>query len=170
MAVAAVYAQEDEDFTLWVDCQAVVSGFAKLEMVADDHKNFYAGVWRIVRAALKENGCRMVVKKIKAHRLRSDVRDEELFWWKGNEAADKWAKIGAEDRNEFWGDAAERILTGNLYKARAVIKWLSEGLWPDGRASGKVINRCARADFDRAPNAKPGQTRPGQTTSQPNLP
>ena len=39
MAAAAVYAPEDGELTLWVDCQAVVSGFAKLETIADDHKN-----------------------------------------------------------------------------------------------------------------------------------
>lgn len=46
MAAAAVYAPDQADFTLWADCQSVVSGFAQLETVADDHKNFYAGIWR----------------------------------------------------------------------------------------------------------------------------
>ena len=67
MAAAAVYAPEEGELTLWVDCQAVVSGLAKLETIADDHKNYYAGIWRIVRAALDENLCRFTVKKIKAH-------------------------------------------------------------------------------------------------------
>ena len=83
MAAAAVYAPDDAEFTLWVDCQSVVSGFAKLESIADDHNNFYAGVWRRVRAALKESGCRMTVKKIKAHRLVADVPEAEMYWWKG---------------------------------------------------------------------------------------
>jgi hypothetical protein len=151
MAAAAVYAPEQADFTLWADCQSVVSGFAQLERVADDHKNYYAGIWRIVRAALKDNGCRMSVKKVKAHRLVADVPEAEMFWWKGNEAADKWAKLGAEDRNEAWGDLVDKILTGNLRKARAVVSWLGEGEWPDGRALGKHKGCCARADFDLKP-------------------
>ena len=31
MAAAAVYAPEDGELTLWVDCQAVVNGYARLE-------------------------------------------------------------------------------------------------------------------------------------------
>jgi hypothetical protein len=77
-----------------------------------------------------------------------------MFWWKGNEAADKWAKLGAEDRNEAWGDLVDKILTGNLYKARAVVTWLGAGDWPDGRALGKIKGRCARADFDLRPKPK----------------
>jgi hypothetical protein len=154
MAAAAVYAPEDAEFTLWADCATVVSGFAQLERVADDHKNYYAGIWRIVRAALKDNGCRMMVKKVKAHRLVADVPEAEMFWWKGNEAADKWAKLGAEDRNEAWGNLVDKILTGNLRKARAVVTWLAEGVWPDGRALGKCKGRCARADFDLKPRPK----------------
>ena len=49
----------------------------------------------------------MLVKKVKAHRLAADVPESEMFWWKGNEAADKWAKLGAEDRNEAWGDLVD---------------------------------------------------------------
>ena len=64
---------------------------------------------------------------VKAHRLAADVPEAEMFWWKGNEAADKWAKLGAEDRNEAWGDLVDKILTGNLRKARAVVSWLGEG-------------------------------------------
>ena len=154
MAAAAVYAPENAEFTLWADCQSVVSGFAQLEKVADDHKNYYAGIWRIVRAALKDNGCRMSVKKVKAHRLVADVPEAEMFWWKGNEAADKWAKLGAEDRNEAWGDLVDKILTGNLRKARAVVTWLGDGDWPDGRALGKSKGCCARADFDLKPRPK----------------
>ena len=94
------------------------------------------------------------MKKVKAHRLVADVPEEEMFWWKGNEAADKWAKIGAEDRNEAWGDLVSKIITGNLYKARAVVTWLGAGEWPDGRALGKIKGRCARADFDHRPRPK----------------
>ena len=68
-----------------------------------------------------------------------------MFWWQGNESADKWAKLGADDRNEAWGDLVDKILTGNLHKARAVVTWLGEGAWPDGRALGKCMGRCARS-------------------------
>ena len=95
-----------------------------------------------------------MVKKVKAHRLAADVPESEMFWWKGNEAADKWAKLGAEDRNEAWGDLVDKILTGNLRKARAVVTWLGEGEWPDGRALGKCKGRCARADLDLRPRPK----------------
>ena len=130
------------------------SGFAQLEVIADDHKNFYAGIWRIVRAALRDNGCNMSVKKVKAHRLVADVPEDEMFWWQGNESADKWAKLGADDRNEAWGDLVNKILTGNLHKARAVVTWLGGGVWPDGRALGKCMGRCARADLDLRPRPK----------------
>ncbi len=59
-----------------VDCQAVVSGFAKSETIAEDHKNLYAGTLRIVRRVIEENGCRITVRKIKAHRLEEDIVDE----------------------------------------------------------------------------------------------
>jgi hypothetical protein len=154
LAAAAVYAPDDADFTLWADCQSVVSGFAQLEVIADDHKNFYAGIWRIVRAALRDNGCNMSVKKVKAHRLVADVPDSEMFWWQGNEAADRWAKLGADDRNEAWGDLVDKILTDNLHKARSVVKWLAEGAWPDGRALGKCMGRVARADLDLRPKPR----------------
>ena len=95
-----------------------------------------------------------MVKKVKAHRMAADVPESEMFWWKGNEAADKWAKLGAEDRNEAWGDLVDKILTGNLRKARAVVTWLGEGVWPDGRALGKCKGRCARADLDLRPRPK----------------
>jgi hypothetical protein len=110
MAAAAVHAPEDSNFTLWADCQAVVSGLAQLETIADDHKNYHAGIWRIARAALQENGCRMQVKKVKAFRDRADVPEGELTQWLGNEAADKLAKTVALDRNEAWGDLAEKNL------------------------------------------------------------
>ncbi len=50
-----------------------------------------------------------------------DVAADEMRLWLGNEAADKWAKLGALDRNEEWANLAERILTSNLWKAREVI-------------------------------------------------
>ena len=59
LAAAAVHAPPNGILIIWADCQAVVSGFAQLETVADDHKNLYAGIWRIVRSALEENGCKM---------------------------------------------------------------------------------------------------------------
>ncbi len=37
MAVAVVPGSEDGELDLWVDCQAVVSGFANPELVADDY-------------------------------------------------------------------------------------------------------------------------------------
>jgi hypothetical protein len=62
----------------------VVSGFAKLAVVADDHnKKFYAGVWRVARSAIEEDGCRITVKGIKAHRLDADVAEEARMGWLG---------------------------------------------------------------------------------------
>ncbi len=68
-------APDDGELPVWVDRQAVVNGFAKLETIADDHKNHCAGIWRIVRSVLEENGCRCTVKKIKVRRLKSEVPD-----------------------------------------------------------------------------------------------
>ncbi len=99
MAVAATNAPEEGGITLWCDCQVVVSGFADLEDVADHHKVFYAGMWRVVRSAIEENGCRTTVKKIKAPRQEADIAEEDRMGWLGNEAADEWAKIGARGRN-----------------------------------------------------------------------
>ncbi len=47
MAAAAVYALEEGELTLWVDCQVVVSGFAKLETIAYDIRIIMQayGVW-----------------------------------------------------------------------------------------------------------------------------
>ncbi len=49
MAAAAVHAPQDGELILRVDCQTVVSGCAKLETIADDHKNYCAGIWCVVR-------------------------------------------------------------------------------------------------------------------------
>ncbi len=45
------------------------------------------------------NCCKLTIKKIEAHRVAAEVPEDEIQRCKGNEAADKWAKIGAEDRN-----------------------------------------------------------------------
>ena len=122
--------------------------------MADDHKTFYAGIWRIVRSALEDNGCTMYVKKVKAHRAVEDVAADDMRLWTSNEAADKWAKLGSLDRNEEWADLAERILTGNLWKARAVVSWLGKLEWLDGRALGKVKSVVMRAEVNRQPRAR----------------
>ena len=81
MAVVAVNALEDGESDLWVDCQAVVSGFANLELVADGRRNPYAGILRVVRSALEGNGCRIRVRKIKTHRDKADVAGRRGLDW-----------------------------------------------------------------------------------------
>ncbi len=76
MANAAATAPHEGGLDLRADCQAVVSGFANLEFVADDYKNNYAGILRVARFALEENGCRTRARKFKAHRERADVAEE----------------------------------------------------------------------------------------------
>ncbi len=49
---------------------------------ADDHRNPYAGIWRVVRSALEGNDCRIRVREIKAHRDKADVAEEDLIGWR----------------------------------------------------------------------------------------
>ena len=90
------------------------------------------------------------VVKVKAHRDRRHISEEEQPVWAGNEAADGWAKRASDDRNEQWGDAVEKLLCSNLHKARRVVRWLAAGSWPDPRSLGKHARAVERADRDMA--------------------
>jgi hypothetical protein len=70
LPVAAAKAPEGDAMDLWVDCQAVGSGFQNLIAIADDHNNFHAGSWRVIRMAIEENV--YAVMKIKARRVCQD--------------------------------------------------------------------------------------------------
>ena len=89
---------------IWADCAAVVQGYAKLPAIADDPRNTHAGYWRMVRQHLPVRDG-VAVRKVKAHRARADVPEDELAVWAGNEEADLWAKRAADDRNGQWGCA-----------------------------------------------------------------
>ncbi len=89
--------------------------------------------------------------KIKAHTDRQDAAEEDLEGWL-DEAADQKAKVGALDRSEAWGNAVGKLLTHNLRHARAVMTWLAQGVWTDGRMLGKIeqLARSADADMPKA--------------------
>ncbi len=125
----------------------MVSGFAKLEPLRTTTNTTMRAYGALSGLLWKKIVAGSLLKRSKAHRVAAEVPEDDMQRWKGNEAADKWVKIGAQDRNETWGNLVDKILTGNLYKARAVVTWLGQGEWPDGRALGKIKGMAARADF-----------------------
>ncbi len=68
----------------------------------------------------------------------------------GDEAADAWAKTGALDRNEAWSNAVHKLLTSNLGKAREAVRWLAQGVRPDGKLPRQIQSRVRKADVNRA--------------------
>ena len=132
-----------------VDCQAVVLGFAARLALADDVHSMYAGIWRLINEALANSGASVEVFKVKAHQdPLVDRQGEALANFLGNDAADRWAKQASSDRCSIvlMNEVESRLLS-NLSRARRVVSWLAEGIWPDskvlGRAAGRSGNRVA---------------------------
>ncbi len=63
----------------------------------------------------------------------------------GSENVDLLAKHVATDRfSVAFMDLAEAEFTGQLLKARRVVAWLADQVWPDSKALGKVPGAQAR--------------------------
>ncbi len=70
--------------------------------------------------------------------------------WLGNEAADVLAKTGAVDIAEAWDMLLTKHLTSDLRKARELVRWLAQGVLPDGRLLREIHSQVFKADVDRA--------------------
>jgi hypothetical protein len=118
----------------------VISGFAQRLWLADDDRALHAGTWRLINQAMDRSPLVAVdVFKTKAHRSVEQVLPEELKDFLGNEAVDLLAKQAATDRTSIeLMKLVEAELSGQLAKARRVVQWLADQVWPDSKASGKA--------------------------------
>jgi hypothetical protein len=135
----------DSKIRIGMDCQAVVDGWKKRVRLGQEANCLHAGHWRFINEFMDMHQPDVQVFKIKAHREKSSVPQEEMADYLGNDLADVWAKQAAGDRTSvLLMDSADEILTQNLAKARKVVSWLAAGSWPNGKELGRPPGRGVR--------------------------
>ena len=81
-------------------CDTVVLGHKTIDQLADSYNHIHAGIWRKVGGISLDKNLQVVVTKVKAHRKKEDVGEQDMYNWQGNELADQWARLGSTDRNK----------------------------------------------------------------------
>ncbi len=118
----------------------VVSGFRTRLLGADEDRSFHAGKWRLINEAMDQApAAKVEAFKIKAHKNKEQIRQEEMEHFLCNEEVDLLAKQAATDRVTIaLMDLAEAELTGQLFKARRVVEWLADQVCPDRKDLGEA--------------------------------
>ena len=84
-------------YTLVTDCAAVIRGWAKLQANKPLSPNaINAGIWRQIRDEAARKQVKIQLRKVKAHRTKEEVPEDELKDWTGNDKADENAKFAAK--------------------------------------------------------------------------
>ncbi len=143
-----------------VDYQALLDGVSAGEKLTTASKKANAAGWRGIWRAT--DGERPNVVKVKAHQTFAEAsRSEEpgaIMEWRGNRAADHFAKQGARQHYRGGGDAAFKHFEDEYERLAEVCKWIGTALaqWPRASAGKRA---CARRRGEQAAATKRARRR-----------
>ncbi len=133
------------ELVVTADYQALLDGASAGEKPTTASKKANAASWRGIWRAT--DGMRPDIRKVKAHRTFAEaLRSEEpeaVAEWRGNRAADLYAKQGARQHYRGCGDSAFRHYEGEYERLAEVCRWIGTALaqWPRASAGKRASTK-----------------------------